>query len=144
MRKSAAPARSPLWGPAGWVMIYGQVNPLQLKSLVGGLTSTSLPISWFSKGHFYEKRKNIGTFLVTFTTGKINQYWHNLKLNSPFLFYLGCQLFSNFPLKHSIIEDWECAWGKQLNSDTRECICHSRSHCVQACHTLTRPRWGGS
>ena len=28
---------------------------------------------------------------------------------------------------------------QQLNSDTRECICHIRSHCVQASHTSTRP-----
>ena len=80
------------------------------------------------------------------------QYWYIL---NPFLISIGtflsfALLFRTSTFVHSppqALNRWRLGMCKQLNSATRECICHIvskqichiRSHCVQASHTLTRP-----
>ena len=122
--------------PLGWVMICGHVNPPQLKTLIEiwstlwsqYLTFQSWPLLW--------ERKNIGILLRK--DMPILVYSKSiLFLNFLLLFNLECHLFPASPSSTRSLKTENVTMGQQqLNSDTRECICHIRSHSCHTCATL--------
>ena len=122
--------------PLGWVMICGHVNPPQLKTLIEIWSTLWSQYLTFQSWSLLWERKTLG-----FCWGKICQFWY-----IPNLFYFltfFCYLIWNatfFQPPPQALDHWRqrmLQWGRQqLNSDTRECICHIRSHSCHTCATL--------